>query len=78
LADNCIMDCSILNQTTCQPVHPKQMQVDQEEISLDLWNQNGCYNSSLVKATKEYSNFEMVGNVSGCFCCTHFKRRSFS
>ena len=54
----CVTDCSILNQTTCQLMQPKQFQAEQEEIDSNMWNQKGCYNSKLFKSTLEFKNYE--------------------
>jgi len=55
----CITDCSILNQTTCQPVTRRQL-VNNKNIDLYLVSsdQDGCYNSSLFQSTIEYENYE--------------------
>ena len=57
---NCITDCSILNQTTCKAVTARQLQINQEQIFAHLWYPDGCYNTTLFKATDGYKLYEKV------------------
>ena len=62
-AEVCISDCSLLNQTTCQPVSRRQLVTvtDQEVDMLVITrDEDGCYNSSLFQSTLEYENYEKV------------------
>jgi len=55
----CITDCSILNQTTCQPVSRRQLVTYQDmEMFLLTSDESGCYNSSLFQSTPEYESYE--------------------
>ena len=57
----CITDCSILNQTTCQPVSRRQLVTYQDmEMFLLTSDESGCYNSSLFQSTPEYESYEKV------------------
>ena len=58
---HCIADCSILSQTTCQPVVRRPMVMDQDIITSTLWSQDGCYNSSIFQATEGYRTYTKVG-----------------
>jgi len=56
---NCLSDCSVLNQTTCQPVTRRQMVLDNKlSLSLLTSDEDGCYNSSLFQSTPEYESYE--------------------
>merc|ERR1711953_1246852 len=56
---SCLTDCSVLNQTTCQPVTRRQMVLDNNiNLSLLTWDEDGCYNSSLFQSTPEYESYE--------------------
>ena len=60
VSSSCIRDCSLLNQTTCQPIRAKRIDMNQEDIHDHLWYPDGCYNSSLFKDTEEYMNYDKV------------------
>ena len=55
---NCITDCTLLNQTTCQLVPRRTLMEEQEEE--ELWSKDGCYNSTLFQATQGYRLYEQV------------------
>ena len=63
-SSNCITDCSILNQTTCQLVSRRSMMVVEEEDQMSqIWSQDGCYNSTLFQATQGYKVYEKVNDM---------------
>ena len=63
---NCITDCSILNQTSCQLVSRKSLLVD-KEVEAELWSKNGCYNSTLFQSTQGYRVYQQVTIWPGGF-----------
>ena len=56
----CVRACSILSQTTCQPVSRRSLMMDQDMIYSNLWS-DGCYNSTLFQATEGYKTYQKVG-----------------
>ena len=42
-AEVCISDCSLLNQTTCQPVSRRQVQVQAADILVLTSDEDGCH-----------------------------------
>ena len=66
-SSSCIRDCSLLNQTTCQPMKPRRVVLDQEDVDAHIWSPDGCYNSSLFKDTDEYLKYEQVSRINISF-----------
>ena len=59
-AEVCISDCSLLNQTTCQPMSRRQVPAQAADILVLTSDEDGCYNSSLFQSTLEYETYEKV------------------
>jgi len=62
--EQCITDCSILNQTTCLPAAPKPRNIVNYHLDYDgLWEEDGCYNTSLYQKTEYYHTYQQFSTA---------------
>jgi len=62
--EQCITDCSILNQTTCLPASPKPRTIVNYHLDYEgLWEEDGCYNTSLYQKTEHYHTYQQFSTA---------------
>jgi len=55
----CITDCSLLNQSTCLPATPRPTPAPTYTMGSEgLWEEDGCYNTSLYQRTAGYHTYQ--------------------
>jgi len=64
ITEQCITDCSMLNQTTCLPASPKPATIINYHLDYEgLWEEDGCYNTSLYQKTEYYHTYQQFSTA---------------
>ena len=60
ISSSCITACSLMNQSTCEYISPSKLVLSEEDIQAELYYPDGCYNTTLFKASQDFHLFEQV------------------
>jgi len=70
VSPSCITACSLMNQSTCEYISPSRLVVREEDIQAELYQPDGCYNTTLFRASQDYHLFEQFSlHVSHLMMC---------